>query len=371
MPIQRIFCGLCGYASETALFQHIREAHGLKPADYLAQCPGAPLYTEAFRKYIQENGVHFDADGGEHTVGEGGELRVMRELFGVKVSCAVTPPAHVPALDPEYHFDPAQSQAVLQSLVDNDRLLLVGPTGAGKSSLIMQLAARLSWPLTRANLHGETSAADFLGQHKVKDGNVYFEYGVLPVAMREGRILVLEEIDAADPGILFVLQSVLEENGALVLTDHGGEVIQPHPRFRLVATANTLGLGDEQGLYAGTQVMNASFLDRWTAVFHIGYLPEPEELKLITAKAPMLDHTLASGMVKLAGAVRKAIEEEQVFATFSTRRLLAFARKTASLGLARALEVTVLNKLAKNDRAIVAELAQRHLPGLSEKPVTA
>jgi hypothetical protein len=40
------------------------------------------------------------------------------------------------------------------------------------------------------------------------------------------------------------------------------------------------------------------------------------------------------------------------------------ARKAPSLSLARALEATVLNKLPKADRAIVAELAQRHLPGV-------
>jgi len=256
----------------------------------------------------------------------------------------------------------------MQSLAANDRVLLVGPTGAGKSSLVAQLAARTNWPLTKVNLHGETSAADFLGTHKVKDGTVYFSYGILPTAMRNGDILCLEELDAADPGVLFALQGVLEEGGTLTLADNGGEVITPHPRFRLVATANTLGTGDDSGgLYAVTQVLNAAFLDRWGIVLNIGYLPESAEKKLVMAKAPALEHALVSGLVKLAGAIRKAINEETLYSTFSTRRLLALARKIKPLGLARALEVTVLNKLPKTDRAVVAELAQRHLPGYSEK----
>jgi MoxR-like ATPase len=136
-----------------------------------------------------------------------------------------------------------------------------------------------------------------------------------------------------------------------------------------VATANTLGTGDESGLYAGTQVLNASHLDRWSVVYQVDYLPESEELKLVAAKAPMLAHTLADAVVKLAAAVRKAIAEEQLYITFSTRRVLAFARKIPVLGLDRALEATILNKLAKTDRAIVRELAQRHLPNL--EPVAA
>jgi len=364
MNPERIFCGVCGYSTDTALFNHLREEHGMSPDDYARQCPGAPLFTPAFREYVQQQGVHVPMDAFTSADGVGGELWSMRELFGVKAPCPVASQPGVPARDEAYHFDPELSKALTQSLVDNDRVLLVGPTGAGKSSLVAQLAARLNWPLAKANLHGETSVADLLGQNKIRDGEVYFQYGILPTAMREGKILVIEELDAADPGILFVLQGVLEEGGTLTLADNGGEVVQPHPRFRLVATANTLGLGDDTSLYAGTQVQNASHLDRWQVVYQVDYLPESEELKLVAAKAPMLEHSLAGAVVKLAGDVRKAIAEEQIYATFSTRRVLAFARKIPTLGLARALEATVLNKLAKPDRAVVQELAQRHLPAL-------
>ena len=368
MNSDKIFCGICGFSTDTALFEHLREAHQMSPEEYAVKCPNAPLYTPAFQEYVQKQGLHV---AGESTVAGAGELRVMKDIFGVKVSCAVAVQENVPAVDEQYHFDPVLAQAVTRSLADNDRILLVGPTGAGKSSLVAQLAARLNWPLVRANLHGETSASDFLGQNKVRDGEVYFEYGVLPKAMKDGSLLVLEELDSADPGILFVLQSVLEEGGTLTLTDNAGEVIHPHPRFRLVGTANTLGTGDDSGLYAGTQVLNASHLDRWSVIYQVDYLPEEEELKLVAAKTPMLEHTLAAAVVKLANDVRKAIAEEQIYTTLSTRRVLAFARKIPVFGLARALEATILNKLAKSDRAIVQELAQRHLPGLEPAAASA
>ena len=186
MNQQRIFCALCGPGSDAALFQHVREAHGLTPAEYREKYPRAPLYTEDFQEFVKQQGAHVEA---EPAKGGDGELRVMRELFGVAVSCAAAPRPGVPVIDGDYRFDPEQAGAILHSLAANDRILLVGPTGAGKSSLIMQLAARLNWPLTRVNLHGETSAADFLGTHKVKDGSVYFAHGVLPKAMRNGHIL--------------------------------------------------------------------------------------------------------------------------------------------------------------------------------------
>ena len=364
MKSNRVICALCGFSTDAALFEHLREAHSLTPAEYQEQCPHAPLYTKEFHEFVVKQGVHVEAG----LSAEDAELRVTRELFGVAVSCAAAPQPRVPVADEDHHFEPDQAKALLHALSVNDRVLLTGPTGAGKSSLVMQLAARLNWPLTRVNLHGETSTADFLGTHKLKDGSIFFSYGILPTAMRNGDILCLEELDAADPGVLFALQGVLEENGVLTLTDNGGEVITPHPRFRLVATANTLGAGDDSGgLYTGTNVLNAAFIDRWCVVLTVDYLTAKAEAALVKAKAPTLNHALVSGLVKLAGAVRKAIEEETMYSTFSTRRLLAFARKIDPLGLARALEVTVLNKLPKTDRAVVAELAQRHLPGLSGK----
>jgi cobaltochelatase CobS len=127
-----------------------------------------------------------------------------------------------------------------------------------------------------------------------------------------------------------------------------------------------LGRGDESGLYTGTNVLNASHLDRWNVVYSVGY-PEPgQEAAIVREKAPELPPALVEGMVNLARDVRKAVAEEQLYTTFSTRRLLAFARKISSLGLGQALAATVLNKLTAEERRVVAELAQRHLPGLKD-----
>ena len=356
--MNQIFCGICGKAEPVSLFQHIRNEHNITPEAYQQRCPSAPLYTTEFGDFLKTNHIHV-VDGA---------VKTRRKLFGVETICNAIVREHVPSVDDKFAFDPELGKAVLSSLHDNDRILLVGPTGSGKSSLIAQLAARLNWPMRRINLHGETSVTDFIGQHKAKDGEVYFQYGILPSAMREGHILCVEELDAATPEILFALQGVLEDDGQLTIADNGGEIITPHPEFRLVATANTIGLGDDTSLYTGTNVLNASHLDRWTTVFQIGYLGEREETAVIKSKAPELSHSLVDGLVSLANAVRKAVEEEQLFTTFSTRRLLALAGKTKSLGLDKALEVTVLNKLPKTDRAVVAELAQRHLPGLVNNP---
>jgi len=71
---------------------------------------------------------------------------------------------------------------------------------------------------------------------------------------------------------------------------------------------------------------------------------------------------LAECIVKMASDVRDAKENDQVYCTFSTRRLIELARKHAQLGhFASALDLAVLNRLADEDRRVVFEICQRHL----------
>ncbi len=47
---------------------------------------------------------------------------------------------------------------------------------------------------------------------------------------------------------MFVIQRILERDGQFSLLDQN-RVINPHPYFRLFATANTVGLGNMSGMY--------------------------------------------------------------------------------------------------------------------------
>lgn len=328
----------------------------------IAEKNAAEQDLDMFVPIIDDKVVHWN-----HTVSVNDEVilqqkAVKQELFGEECYKLEGHHRRVPPEDPDYMFDKGLAAKILRCLMANDTIMMVGATGCGKSSLIAQLAHKMNWPVSKVNLHGETTATDFVGTWVIEGKEMKYKYGVLPTAMKEGHILILEEIDAAEPSILFALQGVTEEDGHLILAENGGEVIHPHPLFRIISTANTLGRGDETGMYTGTHILNESQLDRWKVVFQMDYLHHMREAKLLNSKYPSLEFDFCQDLVKLANRVREAAKNDEVYCTFSTRRLLALAQNTERFGFEEALDLTVLNKLSDNDRKVVRELAQRIIP---------
>ncbi len=98
----------------------------------------------------------------------------------------------------------------------------------------------------------------------MKGGETVWVDGVLPVAMRAGHWLIIDEIDFVEPAIIAVLTAVLEPGGRLLLKEKGDEIVTPHPAFRLFATANAAGaMSVYRHLYQGANLLNEAFLDRW------------------------------------------------------------------------------------------------------------
>ncbi|MFP4029676.1 MAG: AAA family ATPase [Candidatus Brocadiia bacterium] len=347
----QIYCGLCGHKAHE-LFSHLRSVHEMSPDRYRDRCPQAPLVSEDLASYILDNRI----------VPHGDSLKKRVGLFGFQFACDILPDEMTPAPEEDYVLQEGLCRKVLAGLKASEKMLLVGPTGVGKSTLIEQLAARLNWPVVRVAASGGLTEADLLGEWTVRDGETVFNYGFLPRAMRMGAICLIDEIDGMEPSVAFSIHQLMEDHGKLVLLQNGGEIIEPDPSFRLVCTANTLGHGDETGLYTGTRVLNAAFLDRFASVMRMGYLPPEREVEVILSRAPGFSRDMARALVKVAGGVRRAQENDEVYCTFSTRRLIDVARKHTQLDdLEAALDLAVLSRLSDSDRMVVEEICQRQL----------
>ena len=288
--------------------------------------------------------------------------------------------AYTPAIDLDYIFHESSRDVVVWFLNPQglrEPLYVFGPTGCGKTSCIKQLAARLNYPVFEVTGHGRLEFADLVGHLTVKDGNMVFEYGPLALAMRCGALLLINEIDLASPEIAAGLNSVLD-GSPLCIAENGGELIVPHSMFRLVATANTNGAGDDTGLYQGTQRQNLAWLDRFT-ICEVGYPTADVEKSLLARRFPSLPEALRATMVEYANEVRKLFMGEAstgnltntIEVTFSTRSLLRWGDLTvrfqplAHQGIqpvTYALDRALAYRASRETRAMLHELAQRMFP---------
>jgi len=249
--------------------------------------------------------------------------------FEYDESCSL--PDHIPLLDENYVFELNSLNDLLMYLVypQKDCLYISGPSGCGKTSLVIQAAARLRWGVEQITLSNKSESMDLIGHTSLKKGELVYEYGPLTRAMLYGEILILNEIDLMSPSDLSLLNDVIEGKPLTILANNG-EVIYPHPQFRVVATANTKGFGDMSGFYSGARILNQAFLDRFRYV-EMNYPLPNVEISMIKNAYPAIDESLAEKLVRLAGEIRKVVDDglekgvRQISAPFSTRTILQVA----------------------------------------------
>ncbi len=280
------------------------------------------------------------------------------------------PDDHVPEVDPAYRFDPEVTNAILAGFVHNRRVLLQGSHGTGKSTHIEQVASRLNWPCVRVNLDGHITRLDLVGRDAivVRDGLQVTEFreGVLPWSLQRPVALVFDELDAGRPDVMFVIQRVLERGGKFTLLDQN-RVITAHPGFRLLATANTVGLGNLSGLYHGTQQLNQAQVDRWDIVAKLDYLAPVDESGIVAARVPSLGNTAEGlgridAMVAVAGMTRTGFAAGDLSTVMSPRTVISWAENLEIFGdLAHAFRLSFLNTCDPAEHSIVAEYYQRAL----------
>ncbi|MEM9968908.1 MAG: cobaltochelatase subunit CobS [Pseudomonadota bacterium] len=295
----------------------------------------------------------------------------VREVFGIDSDMVVRGfsdrTERVPELDSTYKFDPDTTLAILAGFNNNRRVMIQGYHGTGKSTHIEQVASRLNWPTVRVNLDSHISRIDLIGKDaiKLRDGKQVtdFQEGILPWALRNPTAIVFDEYDAGRADVMFVIQRVLEVDGKLTLLDQN-EVIEPHPFFRIFATANTVGLGDTTGLYHGTQQINQGQMDRWSLVATLNYLSVDAESAIVLAKNP--HYNTAEGrkqikqMVTVADLTRAAFMNGELSTVMSPRTVIAWAQNAEIFrNIGYAFRLSFLNKCDELERQTVAEFYQR------------
>lgn len=358
--------------------------------------PGVHDIGAALKELNEKAAKGATAEGMKIVIGEGMEFKSAsatipsgkavtkkaKDLFGVPAAAAKlfdfdvpfyewdAAHPHVPAIDPNYQFQPDQLLKVLLAIVTNQRAWLYGDTGCGKTTVIEQAAARMNYPVIRVNFDSEVTRMDLIGAKDivVSGGHPVTEFteGVLPSAMQQPCLFLADELDFIRADVAYVFQRALEGNG-LTIPEDGGRIVHPHPGFRIIATANTQGQGDESGRYQGAKPQSAAFLDRFTIWIGCEYMTADQVKELISRKFPSIDSKIVQQLSGYAREHWTAFKNGQVLTALSPRGLLSCAMTyTVFSGLMdekkallKAMEATFLHRASVEDQATIKGLISR------------
>ncbi|MDD5436422.1 MAG: HEAT repeat domain-containing protein, partial [Candidatus Omnitrophica bacterium] len=130
-------------------------------------------------------------------------------------------------------------EKIARSVLMDEKTLLVGPTGSAKTSLIRYLAHLTRNEFIRVNLDAQADTSDLIGKPVPKEGSkgeIVWEDGILLRAMEKGQWILLDEFNLAEPDILERINSILDDDGSLVVTENNNERWVPcHIYDRLAA----------------------------------------------------------------------------------------------------------------------------------------
>ena len=198
-------------------------------------------------------------------------------------------------------------------------VLIIGPKGTGKTSLVRDFAKNKNINLDSINFSLRTRESHLVGTKTLTDGTVSFDEGLLIKSMKSGDILYLDEINSAEADVLLRLDEALDDRRQIVLKESTGEVIKAKENWFVVATINPL-------THSGTKELPPQLLSRFPVRIRLEYPPENIELEIIKKYVSGNHESEMIQAIKLANTLRQAAAVEELFYSPSLRETIAFAK---------------------------------------------
>jgi len=230
-------------------------------------------------------------------------------------------------------FDHARANSI--------NVLVYGPTGPGKTTAVEAWAAERGLRMATVSGNASMEPSQMTGKF-VSDGNGSFAWidGPVTDVVRNGGVLLLDEVNFISPKIYTVLYSLLDGRREISLLDHHGEVIKAHPDLTIFATMNPD--------YVGTTPLNFAFRNRFDIQIPWGYEPKVES-KLVKSKA----------LLALATMLRNEADKGQYETPISTNMLQEFVHFVDALGYEFAVENFIAH-FSTDEQASVRLVFQTH-----------
>jgi MoxR-like ATPase len=215
---------------------------------------------------------------------------------------------------------------ILAAVAAGRDLLLEGPPGTSKSTILRAITAGWGIPLLFVEGNAELTPAKLIGHHNParvlrEDYSAdNFVAGPLVAAMRRGGFLYIEELNRAPEDTLNALLTAMAEREVEV--PRVGR-IRAEPSFRVVASMNPFD-------NVGTARISASFYDRLCRLA-VGYQSAAEDEEIVALRTGSDDVGLVADAVAITRATRDHPDVRQGSSVRGAIDLVAVANSLAAI----------------------------------------
>ena len=226
-------------------------------------------------------------------------------------------------------------------------VLIYGPTGPGKTTSVEAWCAARDLRMATISGNASMEPSQMTGKF-VSDGEGSFMWidGPVTDVVRNGGVLLLDEVNFISPKIYTNLYSLTDGRRSITLLDHHGETIVAHPDLTIFATMNPD--------YIGTTPLNYAFRNRFDIQIPWDYDDAVEE-KLVSSKALRF-------MIK---QLRVEAAKGQYETPISTNMGMEFIDLVGSLGYEFASENFIAH-FSADEQASVRMVFQTHEHNIKE-----
>ena len=246
---------------------------------------------------------------------------------------------------------------LLRNILTGTNTMMIGPTGTGKTELIMLACRKIG---IECNVYNMGTVFDpiseLLGVHRLVGGNSVFDYAKFAADVQKPGVILLDELSRAPATTNNILFPCLDSRRTLPVDMAGGDDlrnISVHPECVFIATAN---IGSE---YTGTMSMDRALVGRFFPI-ELDYMDEKDESKVLIKRYD-IKKADADNIVKVASTIRQKYNATELGCSISTRETLMAAELIRDgWSAVKAMELTFLplfeGTKVEGERSVVMQI---------------
>ena len=204
-------------------------------------------------------------------------------------------------IDSEPFYLPQEDEIELFEAAYANRLpvILVGPTGCGKTRLVEHMAWKLGRPLHTVACHSDLGANDLTGRYIIKGDEVKWIDGPLLMAVKNGGISYLDEIVEARKDVTVLIHPLTDHRRYLVV-EKQGRIAKAPDEFMLVISYNPNYQSILKELKPSTRQRFVSISLNW---------PRQDLETRIVHRETGIDPDIAEKLVKAGNKIRNLVHQ--------------------------------------------------------------